>query len=103
MGTFYMLLAFIVGLLLGWILRGRLRGELDRLKANLENTCREGDRLKADTNRLSGPTRVCWSERTDLERQLSRPKVVGGTAEVPLQAPPPPQRRLQYSPPPVQG
>jgi predicted flap endonuclease-1-like 5' DNA nuclease len=88
MGTFfYMLLAFIVGLLLGWFLWGRLRSELDGLRANLESTCSERDRLKADTNRLNGELEACRSARTDLERKLSRPKVVGGTAAEPLQAP----------------
>jgi predicted flap endonuclease-1-like 5' DNA nuclease len=88
MGTFfYMLLAFIVGLLLGWFFWGRLRSELDGLRANLESTCSERDRLKADTNRLNGELEACRSARADLERKLSRPKVVGGTAAEPLQAP----------------
>lgn len=88
MGTFfYMLLAFVVGLLLGWFLWGRLRGELDGLRANFESTRGERDRLKADTNRLSGELEACGDARADLERQLRGAKAPGGTVAKAAQAP----------------
>lgn len=74
MTFFYVLLAFIVGLLLGWYLWGRVRGELDELRRNLDGVRGERDRLKAETSRLSGELEACGSARTDLERQLTQAK-----------------------------
>ncbi|TWG94951.1 putative flap endonuclease-1-like 5' DNA nuclease [Mesorhizobium sp. J18] len=88
MGTFfYILLAFIVGLLLGWFLWGRLRGELDGLRADLDSARSERDRLKADVSRLNGELEACGSARADLERQLREAKAPGGTAAKAAQAP----------------
>ncbi|RWM30704.1 proton-conducting membrane transporter [Mesorhizobium sp.] len=67
---FYMLLAFIVGVLVGWFLWGRLRGELDSLRGDLDRTKSERDRLRADTNRLSGELDACSRARADLEGRL---------------------------------
>lgn len=74
MTFFYVLLAFIVGLLLGWYLWGRLRGELDDLRRNLDGVRGERDRLKTETSRLSGELEACGSARADLERQLTEAK-----------------------------
>ncbi|MER8828136.1 proton-conducting membrane transporter [Mesorhizobium sp. M0938] len=71
MGTFfYMLLAFLVGVLVGWFLWGRLRGELDSLRGDMDRTRSERDRLRADADRLTGELDVCRGARADLERQL---------------------------------
>ncbi|WP_457151437.1 proton-conducting membrane transporter [Mesorhizobium sp. P5_C1] len=71
MGTFfYMLLAFLVGVLVGWFLWGRLRGELDSLRGDLDRTRSERDRLRADNDRLTGELDACGKTRTDLERRL---------------------------------
>lgn len=71
MTFFYVLLAFLVGLVVGWFLWGRLRGELSDLRGNLDTTRSERDRLKADANRLSGELEACSRARADLERQSS--------------------------------
>ncbi|WP_296738307.1 proton-conducting membrane transporter [Mesorhizobium sp.] len=60
---FYMLLAFVVGVLVGWFLWGRLRGELDSLRGDLDRTRNERDRLRIDLD-------ACSRARTDLESQL---------------------------------
>lgn len=67
---FYMLLAFLVGVLVGWFLWGRLRGELDSLRGDLDRTRSERDRLRADSDRLTGELDACGRTRADLERQL---------------------------------
>ncbi|RWL80801.1 MAG: proton-conducting membrane transporter [Mesorhizobium sp.] len=53
---FYMLLAFVVGILVGWFIWGRLRGELDS--------------LRADSDRLKGELDACGRARADLESRL---------------------------------
>jgi len=71
MGTFfYMLVAFLVGVLVGWFIWGRLRGELDSLRGDLDRTRSERDRLRADSDRLTGELNACGKTRADLERQL---------------------------------
>ncbi|QND62742.1 proton-conducting membrane transporter [Mesorhizobium loti] len=71
MGTFfYMLLAFLVGVLVGWFLWGRLRGELDSLRGDLDRTRSERDRLRGDSDRLTGELDACGKTRADLERRL---------------------------------
>lgn len=71
MGTFfYMLLAFLVGVLVGWFIWGRLRGEFDSLRGDMDRTRSERDRLRADADRLIGELEVCRGARADLERQL---------------------------------
>ncbi|RWG52107.1 MAG: proton-conducting membrane transporter [Mesorhizobium sp.] len=67
---FYMLLAFVVGVLVGWFIWGRLRGELDSLRGELGRAKSERDRLSADTYRLSGELDACGRSRADLERKL---------------------------------
>lgn len=80
MTFFYMLLAFLVGLVVGWLLWGRLRGELNDLRSNLDSTRMERDRLKADANRLGGELETCGSARADLERQLSEARAKSSPA-----------------------
>ncbi|CAH2408974.1 proton-conducting membrane transporter [Mesorhizobium escarrei] len=68
MGTFfYMLLAFLVGVLVGWFIWGRPRGERDN---DMDRTRSERDRLRADADRLARELEVCRGARADLERQL---------------------------------
>ncbi|RWH74026.1 MAG: proton-conducting membrane transporter [Mesorhizobium sp.] len=72
MGTFfYMLLAFLVGVSVGWFIWGRLRGELDSLRGDMDRTRSERDRLRAAADRLTGELEVCRGARADLERQLA--------------------------------
>ena len=70
MTFFYIVLAFLVGLLVGWFIWGRLRGELDSLRADLDRTRGERDRLRADADRLTGELDACGKTRADLERRL---------------------------------
>ncbi|RUX11251.1 proton-conducting membrane transporter, partial [Mesorhizobium sp. M2A.F.Ca.ET.037.01.1.1] len=67
---FYMLLAFVVGILAGWFIWGRLRGELDSLRGDLDRTRSERDRLRADNDRLKGELDACGSARANLESRL---------------------------------
>ncbi|MGC4023787.1 MAG: proton-conducting membrane transporter [Mesorhizobium sp.] len=70
MTLFYMLLAFIVGLLLGWFLWGRLRNETDNLQRSLESIRSERDKLKNETTRLTRELEECGIARADMESQL---------------------------------
>ncbi|MER8551661.1 proton-conducting membrane transporter [Mesorhizobium sp. M0976] len=90
MGTFfYMLLAFLVGVLVGWFIWGRLRGELDSLRGDLDRTRSERDRLRADSDRLTGELDECGRARADLERRLGEapaakaPTAKAATAKAP--------------------
>ena len=67
---FYMLLAFVVGILVGWFIWGRLRGEIDSLRGDLDRTRSERDRLRADSDRLKGELDACGRARADLEIRL---------------------------------
>ncbi|CCV16071.1 NADH dehydrogenase-like protein [Mesorhizobium sp. STM 4661] len=89
MGTFfYMLLAFLVGVLVGWFIWGRLRGELDSLRGDLDRTRSERDRLRADTDRLTGELDACGRTRADLERRLAEAQAAKtGPAKAAAQAP----------------
>jgi predicted flap endonuclease-1-like 5' DNA nuclease len=91
MGTFfYMLLAFLVGVLVGWFVWGRLRGELDGLRGDLDRTRSERDRLRADSDRLAGELDACGRTRADLERRLREAPaapVKPGTAQATGEAP----------------
>jgi predicted flap endonuclease-1-like 5' DNA nuclease len=94
---FYILLAFIVGLLLGWFLWGRLRGELDSLRADRDHMRGERDRLKADMNLLHTELDACRSTRGDLERQLrdTKPAAPPALTLVPATAPASPATPVQ--------
>ncbi|MBZ9660192.1 proton-conducting membrane transporter [Mesorhizobium sp. ESP-6-4] len=67
---FYMLLAFVVGILVGWFIWGRLRGELDSVRGDLDRTRSERDRLRADSDRLKGELDASGRARADLESRL---------------------------------
>ncbi|MEZ2329456.1 proton-conducting membrane transporter [Mesorhizobium sp. RCC_202] len=86
---FYILLAFIVGVLVGWFIWGRLRGELDSLRGDLDRTRSERDRLRADTDRLKGELDACGRARADLESKLRATPAGAGTskATAPASAP----------------
>ncbi|WP_027060022.1 NADH dehydrogenase [Mesorhizobium loti] len=89
MGTFfYVVLAFLVGVLVGWFIWGRLRGELDSLRGDLDRTRSERDRLRADSDRLTGELNACGKTRADLERQLRDAQAAGsGGAKAASQPP----------------
>ena len=70
MTFFYIVLAFLVGLLVGWFIWGRLRGELDSLRGDLDRTRSERDKLRADSDRLTSELNACGKTRADLERRL---------------------------------
>lgn len=89
MGTFfYVVLAFLVGVLVGWFIWGRLRGELDSLRGDLDRTRSERDKLRADSDRLTGELNACGKTRADLERQLRDAQAAGsGGAKAASQPP----------------
>lgn len=60
---FYMLVAFLLGLLLGWFLWGRLREQIGGLEA-------DNARLKADADRLKGELDGCARARGEAESRL---------------------------------
>jgi predicted flap endonuclease-1-like 5' DNA nuclease len=81
MGTFfYMLLAFVVGVLVGWFIWGRLRGELDSVRGDLDRARSERDRLRVDNDRLTGELEACGRTRADLERRLADGQATSGGA-----------------------
>ncbi|WP_167448950.1 proton-conducting membrane transporter [Mesorhizobium hawassense] len=85
---FYMLLAFVVGILVGWFIWGRLRGELDSLRGDLDRTRSERDRLRADSDRLEGELDACGRARADLESRLrNAPAAKAGADKVATPAP----------------
>lgn len=84
---FYMLLAFVVGVLVGWFLWGRLRGELDSLRGDVDRAKSERDRFRADTDRLSGELDACGRARADLERKLRDAPAASGAAKASAPAP----------------
>lgn len=90
MGTyFYVVLAFLVGVLVGWFIWGRLRGELDSLRGDLGRTRGERDKLQAASERLTGELDASVKARADLERRLSEttPAAGSGAAKPEGQAP----------------
>ncbi|MDX8530448.1 proton-conducting membrane transporter [Mesorhizobium sp. VK25A] len=85
---FYILLAFVVGILVGWFIWGRLRGELDSLRGDLDRTRSERDRLRADSDRLKGELDACGRARADLESRLrDTPSAKGGADKAATPAP----------------
>ncbi|MBZ9998279.1 proton-conducting membrane transporter [Mesorhizobium sp. BH1-1-4] len=90
MGTFfYVILAFLVGVLVGWFIWGRLRGELDSLRGDLDRTRGERDKLRADSDRLTGELNACGKTRSDLERQLREAQASTGAGAAKASTQPP--------------
>ncbi|WP_167524503.1 MULTISPECIES: proton-conducting membrane transporter [unclassified Mesorhizobium] len=77
---FYMLLAFVVGVLVGWFLWGRLRGELDSLRVDLDRTRSERDKARGDLD-------ACSRARADLEVRLRDAPAASGAAKASAPAP----------------
>ncbi|TIM12528.1 MAG: proton-conducting membrane transporter [Mesorhizobium sp.] len=90
MGTFfYMLLAFLAGVLAGWFIWGRRRGDLDSLRGDMDRTRSERDRVRADADRLTRELEVCRGARADLERQLGEAQgTKTGATKAAIPAPP---------------
>ncbi len=81
MSTFlYMLLAFVVGVLVGWFIWGRLRSELDSLRGDLDRTRSERDKARSDLD-------ACGRARADLEARLRDAPAGAGKASAPASAP----------------
>ncbi|TGV14563.1 proton-conducting membrane transporter [Mesorhizobium sp. M8A.F.Ca.ET.173.01.1.1] len=90
MGTFfYVVLAFLVGVLVGWFIWGRLRRELDSLRGDLDRTRSERDKLRADSDRLTGELNACGKTRSDLERQLREAQASSGAGGAKASSQPP--------------
>ncbi|TPK77639.1 proton-conducting membrane transporter [Mesorhizobium sp. B2-4-18] len=90
MGTFfYVVLALLVGVLVGWFIWGRLRSELDSLRGDLDRTRSERDKLRADSDRLTGELSACGKSRSDLERQLREAQASSGTGGAKASSQPP--------------
>jgi predicted flap endonuclease-1-like 5' DNA nuclease len=110
----YMLGAFLLGLLLGWILWGRrhlsvqaeldaaladldaarrerdlMRAELDAARADVENALRGRGALQAELDALKAQLEACANARRALERQISM---------VNAAPPPPPVARIIDAP-----
>ncbi|RWD67113.1 MAG: proton-conducting membrane transporter [Mesorhizobium sp.] len=80
---FYMLLAFVVGVLAGWFLWGRLRGELDSLRGDLDRTRSERNKARSDLD-------ACVRARADLGARLrDAPTAKTGTDKASAPAPAP--------------
>lgn len=58
-----MLLAFLLGLLLGWIIWGRFKARIGELEAEIA-------RLRGDNDRLKAELDACGRARAELERRL---------------------------------
>jgi len=87
----YLLVAFLVGILVGWFIWGRLRGEIDGLRGEMDRTRSDRDKFRTDATRLTGELDACASARADLERRLreaqAAPAPKSGTASAASQAP----------------
>jgi predicted flap endonuclease-1-like 5' DNA nuclease len=103
----YMLGAFLLGLLLGWIIWGRrhllVQGELDAARLELDALRRERDGLKADIDALRAQLEACASARLALERQIAQMRAAAQAAPAPARAAetppaPPPVARLIETP-----
>lgn len=95
----YMLGAFLLGLLLGWIIWGR-RGnvggaELDGVRAQLTQVGREREALRLERDRLKSDLDACAAARAALEERLAR------QTSAPVMAPPAAPVRLVETPPPA--
>jgi predicted flap endonuclease-1-like 5' DNA nuclease len=114
----YMLGAFLLGLLLGWILWGRrhlsaqaeldaaradldaARGERDAMQAELDATRRNRGVMQAEIDALREQLEACANARRALERQISMinaappPPPVARIVEAPVAPPPAPPRRV---------
>ena len=92
----YMLGAFLLGLLLGWLIWGRrdmsVQTELDAARRDLEGLRRERDTLGADAGALRGQLAACADARLALERQVAQMRAAAQAA------PPPPVARIAEPP-----
>ena len=92
----YMLGAFLLGLLLGWLIWGRrdmsVQTELDAARRDLEGLRRERDTLSADAGALRGQLAACADARLALERQVAQMRAAAQAA------PPPPVARIAEPP-----
>ena len=101
----YMLGAFLLGLLLGWLIWGRrdmsVQTELDAARRDLEGLRRERDTLGADAGALRGQLAACADARLALERQVAQMRAAAQAAPPPVaRIAEPPVARVAAPPPP---
>jgi predicted flap endonuclease-1-like 5' DNA nuclease len=99
----YMLGAFLLGLLLGWIIWGRrhlmVQAELDAARLELDASRRERDGLKADIDALRAQLEACAAARLALERQIAQMRAAAQAAPAPrIVDVPPPVARVMETP-----
>lgn len=102
----YMLGAFLLGLLLGWIIWSRRAkvdtGELENVRAQLVQSGREREALRLERDRLKTEFDACAAARRDLEARLAQVRSTPAPAapvrlmETPP-APPPPAPKPQVN------
>jgi predicted flap endonuclease-1-like 5' DNA nuclease len=93
----YMLGAFLLGLLLGWIIWSRRAqvdtGEIDNVRAQLVQSGREREGLRVERDRLKADLDACAAARRDLEARFAQMRVTPAPAPEPVrfvETPPPP-------------
>jgi predicted flap endonuclease-1-like 5' DNA nuclease len=106
----YMLGAFLLGLLLGWIIWGRrhiaVQAELDAARLELDSLRRNRDGLQAEAGSLRAQLEACAESRRALERQIGQMRAappaqpVARLVETPAAPPPPRMAEAQPAPPP---
>jgi predicted flap endonuclease-1-like 5' DNA nuclease len=101
----YMLGAFLLGLLLGWLIWGRrhlmVQAELDAARLELDAARRERDGLQAEIEKLRAQLEACASARMALERQVAQIRAAQAAPAprvVAAPAPPPPVARIIETP-----
>jgi predicted flap endonuclease-1-like 5' DNA nuclease len=101
----YMLGAFLLGLLLGWIIWGRrhllVQADLDAARLELDAARRERDGHLAEIDTLRGQLDTCAAARLALERQIAQMRAAQAA---PPPAPAPAPRLMETpaaSPPPT--
>jgi predicted flap endonuclease-1-like 5' DNA nuclease len=96
----YMLGAFLLGLLLGWIIWSRRTqidtSEADGLRTQLTQSGREREALRLERDRLKADLDACAVARRELEARLAQTR----SAPMPPPAPAPEPVRLVETPPP---
>jgi predicted flap endonuclease-1-like 5' DNA nuclease len=103
----YMLGAFLLGLLLGWIIWSRRSqvdnsGELENARAQLVQSGRERESLRLERDRLKADLDACATARRDLEARLAQVRSAPAPAAAapvrlmePAPTPPPPAPKPQ--------
>jgi predicted flap endonuclease-1-like 5' DNA nuclease len=108
----YMLGAFLLGLLLGWIIWSRRTqvdtSEADNLRVQLTQSGREREAMRGERDRLKTELDACASARRELEARIAQMRATPPPAPARVvEAPPPPApapepvRFVETAPPPA--